>query len=208
MLPSRTHSAPCGSRYVRILLKPLTKIKGRQVSSYMPNIAKDLSLNTSMAKKQQSICGAIGGKCSITDASSIYHVNMISGHFLFDEPPCSGDLNNLTGSLPQATYSVRKASIEPILQGPNLGRKPDDDPGDNHQPPPRACPPPLPLPDLLYLILLPLSNQANVCISNRIWIIRRIQCYNCCQISNQASKISHPMAIKSIVFLKFFLALQ
>ena len=65
----------------RILLKPLTTIKGREVSSYMANIAKDLSLNTSMATKQFSICGAIGGKSSITDASSIYRVNMISTTF-------------------------------------------------------------------------------------------------------------------------------
>ena len=42
----------------RSILKPLTKIKGREVSSYMPNIAKDLSLNTSMATI--SSCGAIG----------------------------------------------------------------------------------------------------------------------------------------------------
>ena len=58
-----------------------------------------------------------------------------------DETFYSGDLNNLAGSLYQATYSVRKASIEPILQGPSLGRKPDDDPGDNHQPPARGGPP-------------------------------------------------------------------
>ena len=95
----------------------------------MPNIAKDLSLHTSMATKQLSICGAIGGKSSTTTSSSIYRVNM-------DKPPSSGDLTNLTGSLPQATYSVKKSSTEPILQGPSFGRKPDDDSnGDNHQPP-------------------------------------------------------------------------
>ena len=75
-------------------------------------------------------------RCSITDASSIYRVNMISGHFLFDEAPCSGDVNNLTNSLPQSTYSVRKISNEPILKSLNPGRKPDDDQGVNHQPPP------------------------------------------------------------------------
>ena len=83
-----------------ILLEPLSKIKGREISSYMPNISRDFSFHTSMATKQLSICGALGGKSSITDSSSIYRVNMVSGHFLFDKPPSTGDLTNLTGSLP------------------------------------------------------------------------------------------------------------
>ena len=115
----------------RFLLKPICKIKSRE----MLNIAMDLSLHTSMATKQLSICGAIGGKSSITDSSGIYRVNMISGHFILDKPPSSGDLTNLIGSLPQSTYSVKKSSADPTLQGPSFGRKPDDDSnGDSHQP--------------------------------------------------------------------------
>ena len=63
---------------------------------------------------------------------------MISGHFLFDKPPSSGDLTNLTGAFQQATHSVKKTSPEPTLRGISFpGRKPNDDGnGDNQHPPP------------------------------------------------------------------------
>ena len=50
-----------GQDTVNLLLKPVSDIKGKEVSKYLPEIAKDLSLQLTPASDKYSICGAIGG---------------------------------------------------------------------------------------------------------------------------------------------------
>ena len=70
-----------------LLLKPVSDIKGKQVSKYLPEIAKDLSLQLTPASDKYSICGAIGGGDPMETSCRLYKSSMKEGHFKFYSPP-------------------------------------------------------------------------------------------------------------------------
>ena len=93
-----------------LLLKPVSDIKGKQVSKYLPEIVKDLSLQLTPASDKYSICGAIGGGDPMETSCRLYKSSMKTGHFKFYSPQSPSDISVLRSQYSVATFSAQASS--------------------------------------------------------------------------------------------------
>ena len=101
-----------------LLLKPVSDIKGKQVSKYLPEIAKDLSLQLTPASDKYSICGAIGGGDPMETSCRLYKSSMKTGHFKFYSPSSPSDISVLRSQYSVATFSAQAGQLSQIA-GPS-----------------------------------------------------------------------------------------
>jgi hypothetical protein len=79
-----------------LLLKPLTHICDKPIAGYLPNFAKDLSLQTTPASSVLSVAGSIGKGCSMDGNTSLYRCNSPKQHNDFFNKPDADDLKWLS----------------------------------------------------------------------------------------------------------------
>ena len=75
-----------------LLLKPLTHICGKAISKYLPDFAKDLSLQTTPASPMLSLAGSIGQGTSMDGNTSVFACKVPKQHYTFFSEPDAADL--------------------------------------------------------------------------------------------------------------------
>ena len=106
----------------RLLLRPLTHMCGKEILKFIPEFAKDLSLQTTPASPMLSVAGSIGYGCSMDGNASIFQCKIPRQHYTFDSEPSKLDLEVLKEVQANSTYSVRTATP---VSGPPVQTVPD-----------------------------------------------------------------------------------
>ena len=121
-----------------LLLKPLTHICGKAISKYLPDFAKDLSLQTTPASPMLSLAGSIGQGTAMDGNTSVFACKVPKSHYTFFSEPEPSDLKLLQESHGNSTYSVKSIQgcptpVQPSLKPPSgddsEGRPPGPVPG-------------------------------------------------------------------------------
>ena len=90
----------------QLLLKPITHMCGKEIVKYIPEYAKDLSLQTTPASPMLSVCRSIGQGCSMDKKTSIFQCKVPKQHYTFFNDPSAIDVQYLQESHSNSTFSV------------------------------------------------------------------------------------------------------
>ena len=100
-----------------LLLKPVTKVNGKQITK--PKFAQDLSLEISPASQKYSLVGSIGGsskdQCMTADVQNFTSLLMKGGIFEFADSPDPDDAKSLIRQFPGAVVTVRSNYADTVI---------------------------------------------------------------------------------------------